>query len=470
MKKGDTAAGKVEKRIFPNKGIVLAGDEKVIVTDTLPGQSVSFRIQKKRKGRLEGVLLGVEEPSPLETREPGCPNFGLCGGCSYLTLSYQDQLELKKDQIRDLFIDIVPEFDSVFEGIKSSDAHFAYRNKMEYSFGDAMKDGPLTLGLHKKHSTYDILTADSCVMVHDDMNRIVSLVLEYCREKELPYYHKISHEGFLRHLLIRRTQTGEILTAIVSTTQLAHDFRELSDRLSALPLDGTITGFIHMENDLPADTVQCQRMNVLSGTSFINERLLGLTFKISPFSFFQTNTKGAEVLYETVREYIGDIRDAVVYDLYSGTGTIAQILSVAAKKVYGIEIVEEAVEAARENAAVNGVTNCTFIAGDVLKELDRIPEEPDFLILDPPREGINPKALHRIIGYGAERIVYVSCKPTSLVRDLEAFLPAGYEVKRMTCVDMFPQTVHVETVALLGWKGEGIKYTYFDYDVDHHAQ
>ena len=449
MKKGDTAAGKVERMIFPNKGIVCAGDEKVFVADTLPGQSVSFRIQKKRKGRLEGFLLSVDERSPLETQEPGCANFGLCGGCSYLGLSYEDQLKLKKEQIRQLFAELIPGFDDIFEGIKSSDAHFAYRNKMEYSFGDAQKGGELTLGLHKKHSNYDILTADGCRLVHDDLNRIVSCVLQYCREKELPYYHKNTHEGFLRHLLLRRTQTGEILAAIVTTTQLPADLQGLAERIAELPLDGTVKGIVHMENDLPADTVQCRRMNILAGTPVITEKLCGLYFRISPFSFFQTNTKGAEVLYNTVKEYIGDIEDAVVYDLYSGTGTIAQILSAAAKKVYGIEIVEEAVLAARENAAVNGVTNCEFIAGDVLKELDNIPEEPDFLILDPPREGVNPRALHRIIKYGASRIVYVSCKPTSLVRDLEAFLNAGYEVTRMACVDMFPMTVHVETIVLI---------------------
>ena len=178
---------------------------------------------------------------------------------------------------------------------------------------------------------------------------------------------------------------------------------------------------------------------------------MGLRFKISTFSFFQTNSHSAEVLYQTVREYVGDLgkRDAVVYDLYSGTGTIAQLMAAVAGKVIGVEIVAEAVEAARENAAENGLENCEFIAGDVLKVLDDISEKPDLIILDPPRDGIHPKALPKIIGYGVERIVYVSCKPTSLARDLEAFLAGGYTVERAVAVDQFPWTANVETVCLL---------------------
>ena len=185
----------------------------------------------------------------------------------------------------------------------------------------------------------------------------------------------------------------------------------------------------------------------------ILEKLLGLQFKITPFSFFQTNSRGAEVLYSIARDYIGDTKDCNVFDLYSGTGTIAQMLAPAAGKVTGVEIVEEAVEAAKENAALNGLTNCTFLAGDVLKVLDTIEDKPDLLVLDPPRDGIHPKALPKLLAYNVDRIVYISCKPTSLARDLEMFFAHGYEVKKMCSVDMFPGTGNVETVVLLS-KGE----------------
>ena len=221
------------------------------------------------------------------------------------------------------------------------------------------------------------------------------------------------------------------------------------ERLLVLPLEGTIVGILHILNDSLADLVQSDETRVLYGQDYFYENLLGLKFKITPFSFFQPNSLGAEVLYETARSYIGDTRDMTVFDLYSGTGTISQILAAVAKKVIGVEIVEEAVVAARENAERNGIENCEFIAGDVLKVLDEIGEKPDFIVLDPPRDGIHPKALPKIINYQVENLVYISCKPTSLARDLEIFLKQGYRVERCVCVDQFAQTVHTETICHL---------------------
>lgn len=219
--------------------------------------------------------------------------------------------------------------------------------------------------------------------------------------------------------------------------------------MAALPLEGSFAGILHIRNDSLADVVQSDCTTVLWGQDYFYEELLGLRFKISPFSFFQTNSLGAEVLYELVREYVGDTRGKVVFDLYSGTGTIAQILAPVAKEVVGVEIVGEAVEAARENAAMNGLSNCRFITGDVLKVVGELDAKPDLIVLDPPRDGIHPKALEKIIGFGVERMVYISCKPTSLVRDLEVLRGNGYEVERMECVDMFPCTGNIETVCLL---------------------
>lgn len=221
------------------------------------------------------------------------------------------------------------------------------------------------------------------------------------------------------------------------------------EAICSLDLEGELAGVIHTQNDSLADVVQNDRTEVLYGQDFFYEELLGLRFKITPFSFFQTNSAGAEVLYETARSYIGDTRDKVVFDLYSGTGTIAQMLAGVAKQVIGVELVEEAVEAARENAAANGLDNCRFIAGDVGKVMDAWIEKPDLIVLDPPRDGIHPKAMPKIIRFGAERIVYISCKPTSLVRDLVLLKEGGYQMTKACAVDMFPHTGGIETVCLL---------------------
>ena len=450
MKKGEIYEGVIEKVDFPNKGIVITDGQKVTVKNGMPGQKVRFMINKKRSGRAEGRLLEVLEKSPLETREPVCSIFPECGGCMYQTMSYENQLKMKECQVRELLDGALNGTDYQWEGIHGSPIEFRYRNKMEFSFGDAYKDGPLTLGLHKKGSTYDVLTADDCQLVHEDMTKILTCVHEYFLKRNVSYYKKMQHVGYLRHLLLRRGDTtGEILVNLVTTTQEEHDLSELTEQLLQLPLEGKIVGILHILNDSLSDVVKSDETRVLYGQDFFYEKLLGLQFKITPFSFFQPNTKGAEVLYETVREYIGDIHDLTVFDLFSGTGTISQALAPVAKKVIGVEIVEEAVEAAKENAERNGLSNCEFIAGDVFEVLDDIKEKPDVIILDPPRDGIHPKALPKILDYGVDRIVYISCKMTSLARDLELIQQRGYTVEKMTAVDQFCETVHVETAVLL---------------------
>ena len=223
----------------------------------------------------------------------------------------------------------------------------------------------------------------------------------------------------------------------------------LKEALLNLELEGKIVGFLHILNDSLSDVVKSDETRIIYGQDYFYEKLLNLEFKITPFSFFQPNSRGAEVLYSTVRDYIGDINDMTVFDLFSGTGTIAQVLAPVAKQVIGVEIIEEAVEAAKENAAHNGLSNCKFIAGDVFKVLDEIEEKPDVIVLDPPRDGIHPKALPKILDYGVDKIVYISCKVTSLARDLEMIQARGYEVVKSVAVDQFCQTVHVETICLL---------------------
>ena len=478
LKKGLDYTGKVIRSEYPNKGVVECDGERIAVKGVLEGQIVKFRLSKVRNGRCEGKLLEVTERSPLETEEPFCPHFELCGGCTFQRLTYDNLLKLKADEVKKI-LDGCLDYEYEFMGIAASPNEKAYRNKMEFSFGDSCKDGELTLGLHKAGSFYDILQITDCKITNEDYNTIVKYVVELCRKWKLDYCHKMSHIGYLRHLLIRRAATtGEILVNLVTTSQwpgrimipntenpdfidnperadVVYDddeavfLQELKEGLLDLNLNGSIVGLLHSTNDDPADAVKADRIDVLKGKDFFFEEILGQIFKITTFSFFQTNSFGAEVLYSIVRDFVGNTKDKNVFDLYSGTGTIAQIIAPVAKSVTGVEIVPEAVESAKMNASLNGLDNCEFICGDVLKVLDDLKEKPDLIVLDPPREGIHPKALSKIINYGVDRIVYVSCKPTSLARDLEILNANGYKVVKVKCCDMFPWTIHVETVALL---------------------
>ena len=463
MKKGFRGTGTVERVDFPNKGIAVTDDgDRVIVKNTIPGQKVEFVVNKVKHQRAEGRLMEVIEKSPLETEEP-CPHFGMCGGCTYQTVPYEKQLDMKLTQVKKLISDAIgTEKESGYEfiGIHGSPKKSEYRNKMEFSFGDEYKDGPLALGMHKRGSFYDLVTVSDCQIVDEDFRTILKATLDYFSKNNIPYFHRATHKGYLRHLLVRKaTKTGEIIVDLVTSTQ-TEGFNEeellagFRYELLTRHYDGSFKGVLHTKNDSVADVVKNEGTEVLYGDSYFYEELLGLKFKITPFSFFQTNSLGAEVLYETAREFIlGDDKDSLngktVYDLYSGTGTIAQLMAPVCKEVVGVEIVEEAVCAAKENAALNGLDNCKFIAGDVLKVLDEIEEKPDYIILDPPRDGIHPKAIGKIIEYGVENMVYISCKPTSLARDLQIFMNRGYRVEKICCVDMFPNTYHVETVVLL---------------------
>ena len=496
MKKGQVAEGTVKNVEFPNKGIVYTDEgERIIVKNTIPGQRVSFAVNKVRKGKAEARLLETLEKSPFETADT-CAHFGACGGCTYQSLPYEEQIKIKEEQVRGMMENAIGDACAYeFLPIKHSPRVLAYRNKMEFSFGDAYKDGPLALGMHKRGSFYDIVTVEDCRIVDGDFRAILMATLSYFGEQNISFYHRLRHTGYLRHLLVRKAvKTGEILVDLITTTQEWNNVpsqesderakieaallekqgkcphagsvneeqeKQLldgwKDTLLALSLEGTLKGVLHTKNDSVADVVKNEGTKVLSGQDYFYEELLGLRFQISPFSFFQTNSLGAEVLYSTAREFIlGDnpdmLTDKTVYDLYSGTGTIAQMLAPVCKKVVGVEIIEEAVEAAKENAALNHLDNCEFLAGDVLKVLDTIEERPDYIVLDPPRDGIHPKALEKIINYGVDHMIYISCKPTSLARDLEVLLARGYVVDKVQCVDMFPNTVHVETVVLLSHK------------------
>jgi len=435
----------IEELEFPSQGIAFHEDEKVLIKNTLPGQKVIGRVSKKKQGYVEAKLVNILEDVDYKI-EPKCKITEFCGGCSHQFLSYEKQLEFKKQQVLKLF-DGAEIRDFEFLGIEKSPEVFEYRNKMEFTFGDFRKDGELTLGMHTKGRSFSIVTVDDCRIVDVDFREILKLSLEYFSKLKLPHYKVMEHAGYLRNLVIRKAKnTGEILVNIVTTTQVDLDFSEITTKLKELKCEGTITGIIHTFNDSLSDTVQSDKTEILYGKDYIIENILDLKFKINPFAFFQTNTKGAEKLYSLVRDFLGDSNSKVVFDLYCGTGTIGQIVAAKAKKVLGIELIEEAVAAANENAKINGLDNCEFIAGDIAKVIKEVKDKPDSIILDPPRAGVHPTALDYVIKFDAKHIVYVSCNPKSLVFDLREMINRGYKVNKVILMDMFPHTPHIETI------------------------
>ena len=439
----------IKDTIFPNKSIAEYEGKIIMFKGGIKGQKVKVVLGKKKENYIQGKLLEVLERSPLE-KNISCSYIKDCGGCTYQTLLYEDELKLKEEQVLALFQkEGIKDFK--FLGIEESPKVEGYRNKMEYTFGDEEKGGPLVLGLHKRGRFYEIIDTDGCNIADKDFTKIRKNTMEYFRNLNIPHYNKRFHKGTLRHLIIRKSlSTGEILINLVTTSQGVIDTDDLVKNLLGIKgLDGRITGILHTINDGLADAVKVDELHLLYGKDYIMEKILGLKFKISPFSFFQTNTYGAERLYSMARKFAGDINDKIVFDLYSGTGTIAQIMASKAKKVIGIEIVEEAVEMARENTKLNRLDNVEFIVGDVLKAVDELAQKPDLIIIDPPRDGIHPKAINKIIDFCPDTFVYISCNPVTLVRDLKVFMERGYRIDKIQCMDMFPRTPHVEVVVKL---------------------
>ena len=448
MKRKDIIEFEIGSMEFGGESSTLIGKRKVKMKGGITGQKVKAIVKKARSEKAEVKLLEVMENSSIETEET-CAHFGQCGGCSILSVPYEKQLEIKSEQVLKLFEEQdISGFE--FLGIEGSPDERVYRNKMEYTFGDEVKGGPLTLGMHKKGRHLDIITVDDCRLVDEDFIKVLTSTVEYFGQKELPYYRINSHQGFLRNLVVRKgVNTNQLMVNIVTTTQIDFDMTEYKDMILNLGTKAEVVSILHTINDGLADAVNCDELRVLHGRDYIEEVVLGLRFKISPFSFFQTNTKGAEKLYTIAREFVGDHEGKVLFDLYSGTGTIGQVMASAAKQVYGIELIEEAVVAANQNAKLNGLDNCEFIAGDVAKVVKNLDAKPDLIVVDPPRPGVHKDAIRDISGFGAKEIVYISCNPKTLVLDLKGFEAYGYKVEKVKLMDMFPNTPHVETVCLL---------------------
>ena len=385
-------------------------------------------------------------------------------GCNYQYYTYDEQLEIKVGHIKKE-LDRIIKYNYVFEEPVRSVKPDKYRNKMEFSFGNATKGGPIILGLHKQNSFHDIVEVDGLKLMDDNFNKIYIFCNEFCKKTGFDFYHRLDHIGFFRNLVIRKAEfTKQILVNIVTTTQISQlekeKFqKEFKEGLLALNLEDNfkITGILHTFNDNFSDMVISESETILYGERDLTEEIFGLKFKISPYSFFQTNSQTVEKLYGKVLEYLEKIENlkingATVFDLFSGTGTIGQIVSKKAKQVYGIELVPEAVEKADENAKLNNISNASFIAGDVFEKLDEFDNagiNPNILILDPPRAGIGEKTITKLIKYNTKNIIYVSCNPKTLVTDLIKFGEHGYKLIICSAVDMFPYTPHVEVVGLL---------------------
>ena len=448
MKKRDIIEFEIGKMEFGGVSISQYGDRRIKMKGGIKGQKVKAAVKRTGRGKADVKMVELLEKSPIETAEV-CPHFEGCGGCTMLSVDYAKQLEIKEEQVLELFEDAgIRGFE--FLGVQGSPDNVGYRNKMEYTFGDEVKGGPLTLGLHKKGRHIDIQTVDGCMLVDSDFNTILKESLAFFQDAELPYYRVVNHEGYLRNLVVRKgIHTDEIMVNIVTSSQCEFDMSKFADMINGLELKGNVVSILHTINDGLADAVQCDEMRILYGVDYLHEEILGLKFKISPFSFFQTNTKGAEQLYTIARDFIGDHSNKVVFDLYSGTGSIGQLMAEKAKKVYGIEIIEEAVVAANENAKLNGLDNCEFIAGDVKDTVKSLDVKPDLIIVDPPRPGIHKQAIKDICDFGAKEIVYISCNPKTLVDDLKDFIGYGYMPEKVKCMDMFPNTPHCESVVKL---------------------
>ncbi len=441
---------RVTDQVFGGKAVGYFQGKRVITNHGIKGQLVRIKIKKVKESYLEGEVAKVLEKSPLET-EKACPHFDLCGGCSMQGVQYTEQVRLKEEQVKHLFEDKEIEVDKWLPTVFSRRV-YGYRNKIEFSFGNEYKDGPLTLGMHQRGKRFDVVDTPQCNLVDEDFRKIRNTTAHYFKDKACEPYHKISREGILRHLVIRKgSHTGDILVNLVNTNCKELPVQEWKEQLLLLSLEGNVRGIIWTLNDGVADVVQSDEVTILYGTDTFKERLLGLSFTITPFSFFQTNSFAAEDLYENVLKLIVQ-EDLEVADLYCGLGTIAQLAAKKVAHVIGIELIEEAVSQARVDAANNGFMNCEFIAGDVKDVLSNISINPDIIIVDPPRPGVHVKAMEDLLAMKPRKFIYISCNPKTLVENIRQAQQISWEVKSVRCVDLFPHTPHVETVVLMSRK------------------
>ncbi|HFU4078852.1 TPA: 23S rRNA (uracil(1939)-C(5))-methyltransferase RlmD, partial [Streptococcus suis] len=407
-----------------------------------------------RTGKLKGdyykaKLIEITKKSPLETLDNGVDQHEMSGN-KFENLEYETEFELKKKMVNEVYEELHWEKEIP---LNPSPVIKGYRNKMEYTFGDSYLGGPLVLGMHKLGKFYEIADYDGGSIVNGDFNIIREFTQTFFRDQGLKQYHKTKGEGFLKFFVIKYSfyENAFMLNLVTKSGKEINDnlLEIYIEEALQLNLNGKIISFFHTISDSIADAIVPDKINHIWGEDHLTEEINGLKFNISPFSFFQPNPKGAEKLYDRAVEFAGDISGKTVFDLYSGTGTISQIFAKEASHVVGVEIVEEAVQKAKENAEINNLTNVEFRANDVLKEIESLTQSPDIVIVDPPRAGIHQEAISKIAKMGANKIIYISCNPVTQVEDLKLFREYKYKIEKIEAFDQFPKTAHVETVVLL---------------------
>jgi 23S rRNA (uracil1939-C5)-methyltransferase len=437
----------VDSLAYGGNGVARHNGFVVFVRGALPGDRVHARITKVKRGFAEALALDVLQQGPDRIDAP-CRHFGACGGCRFQNLSYEAQLAAKGAQVRDSLVRLGRFDDPPIAPIVPAASIFHYRNKLEYSFTAA--DGGAALGFHRAGRWDEVLPIDECLLTTELGNAIRTAVREWAREERLEAYDQADGTGYLRHLVVREGRnTGQVLVQLVTAAGEKFEAGYLVEVLRRFPEVRSIHWAI---NDSPAEVTNLPT-KLLWGEEAIEEEVLGLRFRVRPNAFMQTNTEMAETLYATAIDFAGLTGTETVYDLYCGTGTIALALAKQAMTVWGVEISEESVACAIENAEVNGIANVAFFAGNVSQSLEELAERagpPDVAIVDPPRAGLAGKATRRLGRLEARRIVYVSCNPTTLASDIQSLCGEwGYRLVRCQPIDMFPHTPHIESVSLL---------------------
>jgi len=447
VQKGEELELRIDSLAYGGSGVARHDGFVVFVRGGLPGDRVRARVTKVKRGFAEAAADAVLEPGPNRIEAP-CRHFGTCGGCRFQDLAYEAQIAAKEQQVRDALVRIGRIAEPPLEPILPAASQYGYRNKLEYSF--TAGDEGVELGFHRAGRWDEVVGIDECLLTTDLGNAIRLAVRDWAREERLEPYDQGTGDGYLRHLVVREGRnTGQALVLLVTAPGERFETGYLVDVLRRFPEVRSIHWAV---NDTPAERTNVTT-TLLWGDEAIEEEILGLRFRLRPAAFLQTNTEMAECLYALAREYAGLTGAENVFDLYCGTGTIALALAGGAASVWGVEISEESVACAVENAELNGIANAQFFAGNVGQTLERLVEEagrPDVVVVDPPRAGLAGKALRRTGGLGAARIVYVSCNPTTLASDAKVLRDEfGYTLVRCRPVDMFPHTPHVESVSLL---------------------
>lgn len=457
IKKGELIELEITGMAFGGKGIAKVDGLAVFVEHTVPLDRVNARILKKKKSFAEAKVVEILEPSPYRINPP-CEYSGFCGGCKWQFLQYDRQLHYKRQHVEESLAHIGLIKDVPVHPAVPSEKIFGYRNKMEFSCSDRKwllpsdfaageKSTGFTLGLHVPGTFDKVLDIRACLLQPEEGNMILEDAKAFMKNSGAPPYGIKSHEGFWRFLMLRNSAAnGNWMVNIITSTEN----RKIVVPLAAL-LTEKYSGLVSVINNITSSKAAVatgEYETLLSGSPYIKDKLGDFEFEISANSFFQTNTPGAEILYEKVKEFAGLSGNETVLDLYSGTGTIPVFLSANAGLITGLEIVESAVMDAKKNCRTNGISNCTFILGDIRESLSKISKKPDVMIIDPPRAGMHKDIVRQVADMAPRRIVYVSCNPATLARDL-CLLKEFYEVTEVQPVDMFPHTWHIESVARL---------------------